>query len=539
MRAGDILRLALGTSIAAQLAILDINAKREADFQAAFLASKKGIAYLITHLMHPDEAASLRAVYGQRFFLIAANSPRKSRKEYLRQEFAKLLNPGIGAAQTNTDVGSHGIPHPNGETPVGAEQLAAQLIAIDAGIESSMPSLDPKKRLNVDATFQHADLYIRSRTKSAKAKSADAAVDESSKKSVERLIRQIFSDPFGTPTVDENAMAAAFLAAKSSAAMGRSVGSTLTDAGGSIISTGYNEVAKPGGGAYRENDEFDYRDHSQNFDPSDASRVDAIHSFLRVLLTPKIWRGSVAFPQTTFPETAEWLETLAKKLGEDGEAPSLEAVIGLGGMEAFDRTRIMHLMEFGRSVHAEVAALSDAFRRQVGLKDSVMYVTTFPCHECARNLVSFGVRKVFYVEPYGKSMAESLYGTEISVFEEASGNDDSRIKFVPFAGFSSSRMNELFSAVKRKNGLRDGIRADAIGAAADWQLATAPLRSPFLSYTPGPDANLRLSPELECGLLSFEVFTAKAVVKAIQVLSLALKDPDSGPTVQGTDGSVQ
>ena len=42
-----------------------------------------------------------------------------------------------------------------------------------------------------------------------------------------------------------------------------------------------------------------------------------------------------------------------------------------------------------------------------------MFVTTFPCHYCARHIVTAGLDEVQYIEPYPKSRALSLHKDSI------------------------------------------------------------------------------------------------------------------------------
>lgn len=72
------------------------------------------------------------------------------------------------------------------------------------------------------------------------------------------------------------------------------------------------------------------------------------------------------------------------------------------------------LTEYGRVVHAEMEALMACARNNISSKDSIMYMTTFPCHNCARHIIAAGVKKVVYIEPYPKSKALDFYTNEIS-----------------------------------------------------------------------------------------------------------------------------
>jgi dCMP deaminase len=52
----------------------------------------------------------------------------------------------------------------------------------------------------------------------------------------------------------------------------------------------------------------------------------------------------------------------------------------------------------------------------VSLKEGSIYVTTFPCSNCARLLCEAGIKKVFYKNGYSRLDAESIfkfYGVEI------------------------------------------------------------------------------------------------------------------------------
>jgi deoxycytidylate deaminase len=78
-------------------------------------------------------------------------------------------------------------------------------------------------------------------------------------------------------------------------------------------------------------------------------------------------------------------------------------------------TRITNLIEFNRAVHAEMAALTDAARRGVSVRGCVLHATTFPCHGCAKHIVAAGIRRVVYVEPYPKSLAEELHSDAVAM----------------------------------------------------------------------------------------------------------------------------
>jgi cytidine deaminase len=110
----------------------------------------------------------------------------------------------------------------------------------------------------------------------------------------------------------------------------------------------------------------------------------------------------------------------------------------------------MNLIEFGRAVHAEMAAITNAAKLGVAVKDTTMHVTTFPCHMCARHIVSSGIRRVVYIEPYSKSLARQLYPDSIEVDDE--GGTGGKVKCEPFVGVGPRRYMQWFAMLPdRKN----------------------------------------------------------------------------------------
>src|SRR5690606_14646531 len=79
------------------------------------------------------------------------------------------------------------------------------------------------------------------------------------------------------------------------------------------------------------------------------------------------------------------------------------------------KTRLGGLIEFSRAVHAEMDALLSAGREGVSTVGTRLFVTTYPCHYCARHIVSAGVYEVQFIEPYPKSLATKLHSDSIEV----------------------------------------------------------------------------------------------------------------------------
>lgn len=61
------------------------------------------------------------------------------------------------------------------------------------------------------------------------------------------------------------------------------------------------------------------------------------------------------------------------------------------------------------TVHAEQNAISDAARRGVSLNASTIYITHFPCINCAKILLAAGVKTIKYLHDYhNDSLAKKL-----------------------------------------------------------------------------------------------------------------------------------
>lgn len=86
---------------------------------------------------------------------------------------------------------------------------------------------------------------------------------------------------------------------------------------------------------------------------------------------------------------------------------------------ALTETPVRDLIEYSRSIHAEMEAIVSAGRTgKVGMVGGTLYTTTFPCHNCARHIVAAGISKVYYIEPYPKSLASELHSDSVENVEE-------------------------------------------------------------------------------------------------------------------------
>jgi cytidine deaminase len=264
-------------------------------------------------------------------------------------------------------------------------------------------------------TYHRADVFL------------DTTNEDTLTLSVSRFIELIFGNTLHTPSRSEYAMFHAKAAALRSAELGRQVGAAISRENGDIVAVGTNEVPRAGGGLYWCDDKPDMREFVRGFDSNDEHKRNLICDTL-IRLRQSGWLSS------------EQSTKSAAKLLEDvlfGEKPVLSA-----------QALIRNIIEYGRAVHAEMAAIVDAARRGVSIAGCTIHVIAFPCHLCARHIVAAGIMRVIYIEPYPKSLAAELYPDSISV---ESGRLAEEVLFEPFVGVAPRQYMHLFEAAMRKD----------------------------------------------------------------------------------------
>jgi deoxycytidylate deaminase len=128
----------------------------------------------------------------------------------------------------------------------------------------------------------------------------------------------------------------------------------------------------------------------------------------------------------------------------------------------FKASHIGDLIEFSRAVHAEMDAIISLARAGTpGIMGAHLYTTTFPCHSCARHIVAAGIVKVYYIEPYEKSLAKKLHDDAIAFEIEDDDTEKSgynaaqisqKVRFIHFEGVAPRQYLNFFKMTKRKDG---------------------------------------------------------------------------------------
>lgn len=225
------------------------------------------------------------------------------------------------------------------------------------------------------------------------------------------------------PTPSETGMFHAYSAQLRSACLSRQVGAALMDQQGNLLSTGTNEVPRAGGGVYGGAFSDSEYDSSKDF------RCAHQGAYCR---NTRITHGIVA----------ELIESIPELSGAEPSAL----------YQLLKKTSVGRLLEFSRAVHAEMDALLSAARQGASPVGGRLFTTTFPCHYCARHIVSAGVDEVQYIEPYPKSRALELHGDAIVQTRKgweppsstANSQLNSAVLFRPFTGVAPRMYRRAF-----------------------------------------------------------------------------------------------
>jgi len=77
---------------------------------------------------------------------------------------------------------------------------------------------------------------------------------------------------------------------------------------------------------------------------------------------------------------------------------------------------------------------------------ATIYVTTYPCHNCAKHLVVAGINRIVFIEPYPKSKTETLYQNIVTSDTSISET----VSIEHFFGISPRRYRDIFEKSARQ-----------------------------------------------------------------------------------------
>ena len=344
-------------------------------------------AYIVRQLKREEEVELLRSVYGAKFLQVSVSLDKDARIENLKNRLSKE-HPGLTAHD--------------------CERSARELVSTDEhqlDEDGSQTSFGQQ----VGDIFHLGDFFV------------DGSETGKIAIATQNFVRAFFGNNGISPTKDEFGAYLAAAAALRSVDLSRQVGAAILNKQGDTISMGCNEVPKAGGGNYWQDDEPKYRDIERGSEQNSVERQRIIVDFFQKLQSSGLVESQASLDS---PEMREKLEN------------------------AIEDALISDITEYGRMTHAEMSAICDAARLGRALSGSTLYVTTFPCHNCAKHIVASGIDRVVFVEPYPKSRAPSSHTDSISV----GAPTDQKVSFVHFQGISPKRYRDIFQKGKRRKG---------------------------------------------------------------------------------------
>jgi deoxycytidylate deaminase len=302
--------------------------------------------------------------------------------------------------------------------PVNTREQALRAQGLDNTAIAQLMDRDSGEELDegqtVQETFPQCDFFLR----------MDSNTDTQLRGRVERFLHLILGTQVITPTRAETAMYAAASAASNSACLSRQVGAAVTDDEGEILAIGWNDVPRAFGDLYVT--DLDASAHGNN--------------------DLRCWNfGGKCYND----EEKELLAThVVDALGPLVSDSNREAAI----RSVKSDKKLRSLIEFSRSIHAEMHAILTALRQKGDrVRGGRIYVTTYPCHSCARHIIAAGISEVYYIEPYKKSLATRLHGDAMTESEEAVD----KVRLLPYDGVAPTRFLSLFK-MKRDSRKHNG-----------------------------------------------------------------------------------
>lgn len=354
--------------------------------------SSRRICYIIDSLKNKEELEVLRTVYRDIFYLFSVYTPSKERIDYLVNRAADGLSryesEKIIATDEYEDIGDHGQ--------------------------------------NVRDTFVEADFFIRA---------SNSNIDNV-EKSVERYLHLIFNTQIITPTVQETAMYSAKSAAGNSACLSRQVGTTITDKDGVPIAQGWNDVPRFGGNLYRDTDDNNQKCYIRGMCTNVTHKDGIIEEILEEIQQELSERES---------NKENSLVNTKLKDKDKHLLNSIESIIR--------KSKFKSIIEYSRSIHAEMHAIVIG-SQMTGNKmiGGDLYCTTYPCHNCARHIVLAGIKNIYYIEPYKKSLCLTLHDDSLTEDED----DKNKVRILLYDGVAPRSYLDFFSMAGDDRKSKDG-----------------------------------------------------------------------------------
>jgi deoxycytidylate deaminase len=261
-----------------------------------------GQAYIVRQFKRSEEIDLMRQVYGRKFIQVSAYGSALERREVLIQK----IKAYDASPKSDTEC----------------EKQALDLIAIDHNQK------DDEHGQRLSDVFHLGDVFVN-------------GIDRANARAtIARFIRAFFGHNGESPTKDEYGLYTATAASLRSIDLSRQIGAAIFSSNGEIVSMGCNEVPKRGGGTYWCDDpDPPHRDFERGFDANQERRAEIIFDLLQRmnvegLLSDKIKR----------------LKNMQERVNK------------IMSRRRVRDSQVMDIIEFGRIIHAEMSAISDAAR---------------------------------------------------------------------------------------------------------------------------------------------------------------------------------
>lgn len=380
------------------------------------------LIFIIDSLKNPAEVDLLRIVYGESFWLIGNVCSPDIRKQRLKAKFK--LNK--------------------------EKQSKEEEKKLDEFIARDEDDRESKHGQHVSSTFEKSDYFVNT---TEELSSPNNRHNWSPYNEISRFIKLVTSeDPMLRPTDNEHGMYSAYAAKLGSACLSRQVGATLMNSKGEVLSTGCNEVPRAGGGLYgqsnKENDNIDNINRGRCYLYNKSCKNTEEKNKIVKEIIDIIFRN---LDNSLHIETSNLKENIKKDM---------------------KKSKVGDLIEFSRSVHAEMDALISAARKGISTDNCRLFVTTYPCHNCARHIVAAGIKEVQFIEPYLKSKAMELHCDSITQDEckSIAKKEGGMVLFKPYEGAAPRLYKKAFlkdrevkdASLGRFTPKNDDINKDAI-----------------------------------------------------------------------------
>lgn len=343
------------------------------------------VCYLVDSLKHPAEIDLLKKVYADSFYLVGVYADRNARERIVSEGKASLLNKAQEIIDKDYDGG-----------------------------------WDDDFTQKLGKVFHRSDFFVHT----------DGSDEEVVESKVRRFCNVVFGTKIVSPSVIERSMYSAWSAGANSACLSRQVGAAVVSSDDRLLGVGWNDVPRSGGGVYTD----------ENLEKQGGRLVS--------LKDNRCYRYDTCACRNDTTKNEIITKLTNRIIGK------FHGRLDLMDFEKIEKilrgSEISSLTEFSRAIHAEMHAMFNALKDHSSKLDGgSIFVTTYPCHNCARHIILSGIKMIHFIEPYPKSRAIELHDDALT----DSIVEDGRVRLVAFEGIAPSRFLDLFSysTEKRKN----------------------------------------------------------------------------------------